>query len=68
LCKLEPFLHLINYLTIRKLGALKTATALKENQASIRVMEKVGMQFEKFARYEAGSIDAVWYKTDRLNH
>lgn len=37
------------------------AIAMKENTASIRVMEKVGMQFEKFAPYEAGSEDAIWY-------
>ena len=37
------------------------AIALKENKASIRVMEKVGMQFDKFAPYEPGSEDAVWY-------
>lgn len=37
------------------------AIAMKENKASIRVMEKVGMEFDKFAPYEAGSEDAVWY-------
>ncbi len=41
------------------------AIAMKENKASIRVMEKVGMQFEKFAPYEAGSEDAVWYCCDQ---
>lgn len=37
------------------------AIALKENKASIRVMEKIGMKFEKFAPYELGSEDAIWY-------
>jgi len=37
------------------------AIAMKEHAASIRVMEKVGMKFEKFAPYEEGSEDAVWY-------
>lgn len=37
------------------------AIALKENEASIKVMEKTGMQFDKIAPYEEGSEDAVWY-------
>lgn len=37
------------------------AIALKENKASIRVMEKVGMEFDKYAPYELGSKDAAWY-------
>ena len=37
------------------------AIAMKENKASIRVMEKVGMEFDKFAPYELGSEDAVWF-------
>ena len=41
------------------------AIAMKENLASIRVMEKVGMEFEKFAPYEVGSEDAAWYCCDR---
>jgi len=41
------------------------AIALKENKASIRVMEKVGMEFEKIAPYEVGSEDAVWYWCDQ---
>ncbi|MEY8021640.1 GNAT family N-acetyltransferase [Muriicola sp. SD30] len=41
------------------------AIAMKENKASIRVMEKVGMEFEKLAPYEPGSIDAVWYCCDK---
>ena len=41
------------------------AIAMKEHKASIRVMEKVGMQFEKFAPYEAGSEDAIWYWCDK---
>ncbi len=41
------------------------AIAMKENKASIRVMEKVGMQFEKFAPYEPGTEDAIWYWCDK---
>ena len=41
------------------------AIALKENKASIRVMEKVGMEFDKFAPYEPGSEDAIWYWCDK---
>lgn len=41
------------------------AIAMKENKASIRVMEKVGMKFDKYAPYEAGSEDAVWYCCDK---
>lgn len=41
------------------------AIAMKENTASIRVMQKVGMQFEKYAPYEEGSDDAVWYWCDQ---
>ena len=37
------------------------AMAMEENTASIRVMQKVGMQFEKRAPYEPGSRDVVWY-------
>lgn len=43
------------------------AIAMKENKASIRVMEKTGMQFYKFAPYEAGCEDAVWYCCDQNN-
>jgi len=38
---------------------------MKENKASIRVMEKVGMEFEKFAPYEPGSENALWYSCDK---
>ena len=41
------------------------AIAMKENKASIRVMEKVGMAFEKYAPYEPGSVDVAWYWCDR---
>jgi RimJ/RimL family protein N-acetyltransferase len=48
-------------LKIRKIIAI----AMKENKASIRVMEKVGMEFDKFAPYELGSEDAIWYWCDK---
>ncbi|MEN8788745.1 MAG: GNAT family N-acetyltransferase [Flavobacteriaceae bacterium] len=41
------------------------AIAMKENKASIRVMEKAGMQFDKFAPYEPGGEDFVWYWCDQ---
>ncbi|MBT8283842.1 MAG: GNAT family N-acetyltransferase, partial [Muriicola sp.] len=41
------------------------AIAMKENKASIRVMEKVGMEFDKLAPYEPGSENAVWYWCDK---
>jgi len=48
-------------LKLRKIIAI----AMKENKASIRVMEKVGMEFYKYAPYELGSEDAVWYRCDK---
>ncbi|MCZ4409147.1 GNAT family N-acetyltransferase [Cryomorphaceae bacterium 1068] len=41
------------------------AIAMKENKASIRVMEKVGMAFDKFARYDPGGEDVAWYQCDK---
>lgn len=41
------------------------AIAMKENKASIRVMEKVGMQFDKYAPYEPGGEDFAWYWCDK---
>ncbi|MFK7750518.1 MAG: GNAT family N-acetyltransferase [Kordia sp.] len=41
------------------------AIAMKENKASIRVMEKVGMEFDKFAPYEPDGEDVVWYWCDK---
>ncbi|MGB5647002.1 GNAT family N-acetyltransferase [Muriicola sp.] len=41
------------------------AIAMKENKASIRVMEKVGMEFFQFAPYEPGGEDVVWYRCDK---
>lgn len=42
------------------------AIAMKENEASIKVMEKVGMVFDKYAPYEPGGEDVVWYKSSVL--
>lgn len=41
------------------------AIAMKENKASIRVMEKVGMEFEKLALYDPGGEDVVWYHCNK---
>lgn len=40
------------------------AIAMRDNVASIRVMEKVGMQFEKWAPYEPGGDDVAWYVSE----
>lgn len=46
----------------KELGLKKIiAIAMKENHASIRVMQKVGMQFDKLAPYDPGGEDVVWY-------
>jgi len=44
------------------------AIAMHENKASIRVMEKIGMIFEKYAPYEIGSEDAMWYCCDKAHY
>lgn len=41
------------------------AIAMKDNLASIRVMQKIGMQFEKYAPYEPGGEDVAWYWCDK---
>lgn len=43
------------------------AIAVKENNASIRVMEKLDMTFEKYAPYEPGGKDVVWYASSNPN-
>ena len=40
------------------------AIAMKDNKASIRVMEKAGMQFEKYTPYYPDGEDLVWYSTN----
>lgn len=41
------------------------AIAMKGNKASIRVMEKVGMEFDQFAPYEPGGEDVAWYWSNK---
>lgn len=41
------------------------AIAMKDNLASIKVMQKVGMEFDKLAPYEPGGEDVVWYACDQ---
>jgi len=57
----ESALGILNYgfeeLELKKICAI----AMQENKASIRVMEKIGMEFDKIAPYEIGSPDAIWY-------
>lgn len=42
------------------------AIAMKENKASIKVMEKIGMKFDKLAPYESGGEDVVWYSCNNM--
>ena len=44
------------------------AIAMKENLGSIRVMQKIGMQFEKYAPYEPGGEDVVWYEFNKSDY
>ncbi len=44
------------------------AIAIPENKASIRVMEKVGMVFDKIAPYDDETPEAVWYKAEKMNY
>lgn len=39
--------------------------AMKENTASSRILEKVGMTFWKEAPYEEGSPDVLWYEIEK---
>ena len=41
------------------------AVAIEENIGSIKIMEKVGMKFNKNAPYEPGGEDVVWYKIEK---
>jgi len=50
-----------NTLHLKKIIAI----AMKEHKASIRVMEKIGMEFYKYAPYELGAKDAAWYWCDQ---
>jgi len=51
-----------NKLNLKKIIAL----AIPENKPSVRVMEKVGMEFDKIGPYESCGIDtAVWYKIEK---
>lgn len=54
--------YAFNTLKLSKIVAI----AMKENKASIRVMEKVGMEFYKIAPYEPGSEDAIWYCATKI--
>lgn len=42
------------------------AIAMKENEASFRVMQKIGMEFYKIGPYEEGSKDAIWYSCESI--
>jgi len=53
-----------NHLELEKIIAI----AMKENKASIRVMEKIGMEFDKFAPYEEGGKDVIWYQIEKATY
>lgn len=61
----EATIAILNYayedLKLKKIIAL----AMKENIASIRVMEKSGMTFDKIAPFEACGGEVVWYTSNR---
>ncbi len=44
------------------------AIALPENKASIRIMEKVGMIYDKQAPYDEMIREAIWYKLERRTY
>ncbi len=44
------------------------AIALAENKTSIRVMEKIGMTYDKQAPYDEVIQDAIWYRIERENY
>lgn len=44
------------------------AVAMVENTASIKVMEKAGMIYDKKAPYEEGAEDDIWYKIENKNY
>ncbi|RIA08843.1 RimJ/RimL family protein N-acetyltransferase [Flavobacteriaceae bacterium MAR_2010_72] len=44
------------------------AIAMPENEASIRVMEKVGMTFYKQAPYDDIITNAIWYKLSKTDY
>jgi RimJ/RimL family protein N-acetyltransferase len=57
----EATMAILEY-AFRNLGLKRiVAIAMEENQASIRVMEKAGMLFEKHAPYFPEGEDLVWY-------
>ncbi|WP_185153389.1 GNAT family N-acetyltransferase [Fulvivirga lutimaris] len=41
------------------------AIAMPGNKASIRIMEKAGMMYDKQAPYDENIQEAIWYKIDR---
>ncbi len=57
----EASLAILNYgfnkLELKRIIAI----AMKDNKASINVMEKCGMEFDKFAPYVPDGEDVVWY-------
>lgn len=44
------------------------AVSMTENTASIKVIEKIGMVFEKKAPYEEGAPDDYWYKIEKSTY
>ncbi|GAB5400644.1 MAG: GNAT family N-acetyltransferase [Aureisphaera sp.] len=44
------------------------AIAMPDNKASFKIMEKVGMHFDKQAPYDETIQDAIWYRLDRTDY
>ena len=44
------------------------AIALPENEGSIKVMQKVGMVYDKQAPYDEIIQEAIWYKLEKINY
>ena len=41
------------------------AVAIEENIGSIKIMQKIGMKFDKYAPYDPCGEDVVWYKLEK---
>jgi len=59
--------HAILAYAFNTLGIEKViAIAMNEHKASIRVMQKIGMEFYKFAPYIEGGEDVTWYQISKM--
>ncbi|MFC4723492.1 GNAT family N-acetyltransferase [Geojedonia litorea] len=64
----EASIAIINYaFNVLQLEQI-IAIAMPENKASIKVMEKIGMTYDKHAPYDAVIQNAVWYKLSKIDY